>query len=227
MKKKLLGLALLTNLRLIERVDAITSDKPEIMNMFPKVFTGLGTLGDNYHIKLKENAIPYALYVPRNIPIPLRPKVQDELERMERIGVISKVETPSEWCAGMVVVPKKSGEVRICVDLKPLNKNVLREPFPIPKVDETLAILSGAVFFTKLDATSGFWRVLLAEASRPLTTFFTPFGRYHLNKLPFGVSSAPELFQRRMSQILDGLKGVVCLMDDILVFAASKTEHDS
>ena len=92
----------------------------------------------------------------RNIPIPLRPKVKQELERMEQMGVISKITEPSEWCAGMVVVPKKSGDVRICVDLKPLNESVLREPHPIPKVDETLGLLSGAVYFSKLDANSGF-----------------------------------------------------------------------
>ena len=70
--------------------------------------------------------------------------------------VISKITKPSEWCAGVVVVPKKSGDVRICVDLKPLDESVLREPHPIPKVDETLGLLSGAVYFSKLDANSGF-----------------------------------------------------------------------
>ncbi len=188
LKTNLLGLPAITNLQLIQRVNATTVDDHSIMKLYPKVFTGLGTLGGEYHINQKENVVPHALYVPRNIPFPLRPKVREELNRMERIGVISKVEKPTEWCAGMVVVPKKSGNVRICVDLKPLNETVLREPHPIPKVDETLAMLSGAKHFSKLDANSGFWQVPLAEVSRPLTTFITPFGRYHFNKLPFGVS---------------------------------------
>ena len=76
---------------------------------------------------------------------------------METIGVISKVDKPTPWCAGMVVVPKKGGDIRICVDLKPLKESVLREVYPLPKVDETLAQLSGATVFTKLDANSGFW----------------------------------------------------------------------
>ena len=96
----------------------------------------------------------------------------------------------------MVTVPKRSGDVRICVDLKPLNESVLREIHPMPKVDETLAQLAGAALFSKLDANSGFWQIPLAEESRSLTTFVTPFGRYHFNKLPFGISSAPELFQK-------------------------------
>ena len=96
----------------------------------------------------------------------------------------------------MVTVPKRSGDVRICVDLKPLNESVLREIHPMAKVDETLAQLAGAALFSKLDANSGFWQIPLAEESHSLTTFVTPFGRYHFNKLPFGISSAPELFQK-------------------------------
>ena len=112
------------------------------------------------------------------------------------------------------------------MDLKPLNQNVLREVHPIPKVDETLAQLSGATLFSKLDANSGFWQIPLAPESRPLTAFLTPFGRYCFNKLPFGISSAPELFQRRMSQILEGLEGVLCQMDDVLIFGCDKAQHD-
>ena len=109
---------------------------------------------------------------------------------MEAIGVIAKVDQPTPWCAGMVVVPKKSGAVRICVDLKPLNESVLREVHPIPKVDDVLGKLAGATVFSKLDANSGFWQIPLAAKSRLLTTFITPFGRYCFNKLPFGISSA-------------------------------------
>ena len=123
--------------------------------------------------------------------------------------------------------PKKSGAVTICVDLKPLNESVLRAVHPIPTVDETLAHLSGATIFSKLDANSGFWQIPLAKESRLLTTFITPMGRYYFNKLPFGISSAPELFQKRMKRIMEGLEGTVCHMDDILVFGADQVEHDS
>ena len=138
------------------------------------------------------------------------------------MGVISKVNEPTPWCAGMVVPPKKSGNVRICVDL---NKSVLREVHPLPKVNETLAQLSGAKVFTKLDANSGFWQIPLSK--QLLTTFITPIGQYCFNKLPFGISSAPEHFQKCMSAILSGLEGVVCQMDDILVFGKDQMEHDA
>ena len=99
----------------------------------------------------------------------------------------------------------------------------MREIHPIPRVDEILAQMNGAAYFTKLDANSGFWH---AE-SRLLTTFLTPYGRFCFNKLPFGISSAPELFQKRMNSLLVGLEGVLCLVDDVLVFGANRAEHDS
>ena len=96
----------------------------------------------------------------------------------------------------------------------------------MPKVDTTLAQLTGATMFSKLDANSGFWQIPLAKESRLLTTFITPYGRFCFNKLPFGIASAPEVFQRRMNDILSGLPGVLCHVDDILVFGATPEEHD-
>ena len=226
LKTNLLGLPAIRSLELLQMVAATEVSGEEIRSRFKNVFSGLGTLGEEYTIQLQPDARPLALYTPRNVPIPLRSKVQEELDHMEAMGVISKVSEPTPWCAGMVVVPKKSGAVRICVDLKPLNESVLREVHPIPKVDETLAHLAGAAVFSKLDANRGFWQIPLAEPSRRLTTFITPFGRYFFNKLPFGISSAPELFQR-MIKLLDGLDGVVCPMDDVLIFRSTTAEHDT
>ena len=226
LKTNLLGLPAITSLQLLQRINATHAADTDIRKRFQKVFTGLGTLGEEYQIQLREGAMPYALYTPRNVPIRLRGKVREELERMEAAGVISKVDEPTPWCAGMVTVPKKSGAVRICVDLKPLNESILREAHPMPEVDETLAQLAGARVFSKLDANSGFWQIPLAEESRLLTTFVTPLGRFCFNELPFGISSAPELFQKRMSKVLAGLEGVVCQIDDVLVFGKDQAEHD-
>jgi hypothetical protein len=223
LQANLLELPALIALQLLCRVNAVTSDD-DIVRHFPKVFEGLGNIGEEYTIRLKPDAVPYALYTPRNVTLPLREKVRDELNRMEAMGVITKVTEPTSWCAGMVVVPKRSGDVRICIDLKPLNESVLRETYPIPQVDETLAQLAGAALFSKLDANSGFWQIPLSAESRLLTTFITPYGRYCFNKLPFGITSAPELFQRRMSVMLEGLPGVLCLIDDIII---CREEHDA
>ena len=123
----------------------------------------------------------------------------------------------------MVVALKPSGQVRICIDLKKFNECVQREFHPLPHVEEILAQLT---VFTKLNANSGFWQIPLARKSRLLTTFITPFGRYSFNKLPFGITSALELFQRHMSAMLSGLSGVLCLMDDVLILGKDQTEHE-
>ncbi len=127
---------------------------------------------------------------------------------MEELGVIEKVNIPTAWCAGIVPVRKKNGEVRICVDLIRLNKSVLRERHPMPAVEQVLAQPSGAKIFSKLDANSGFWQIPLSPESTILTTFITPFGRYCFHQLPFGITSAPEDFQRRMSDILSEMQVV-------------------
>ena len=144
---------------------------------------------------MRPDAKPYCLFTPRNVPVPLCEKVQKVIQQMEDLGVISHVEEPIQWCAAMVVVPKPSGSIRIYVDLKPLNENVMHKIHQLPKVDITLVQLSSAKFFTKLDTNNGFWQVLLSKESRLLTTFIMPYGRFCFNKLPFGITSVPEYFQ--------------------------------
>lgn len=124
----------------------------------------------------------------------------------------------------MVVVPKQNGKVRICVDLTRLNESVCRERHILPSVQQTLAQIGGAKHFTKLDANSGYWQIELDPESAKLTTFITPFGRFCFNQLPFGITSAPEHFQRQMTEILGDIPGVVCLVDDILVMGRTQAE---
>ena len=224
LKKNLLGLPAIRALNLLVMVESI---EDEISTKYPSLFSGLGSFPDTYKIQLNPDVKPYALFTPRNIPLPQHQKVQNELERVESLGVISRINEPTQWCAGIVVVPKKDKSVCICVDFRQLNESVLREVHPLPKVEDTLAQVHGAVMFSKVDANCGFWQVPLSDSSKPLTTFITPFGRYHFNKLPFGISSAPEHFQRQMSKILSGLPGILCHMDDILIFGNSKEEHDT
>eukprot|EP00731_Ephydatia_muelleri_P032552 Em0024g96a len=228
LRTNLLGLPAILALKLVAKLEeTVEASLHTIVEKYPTLFQGLGSMGDPYDIQLQPEAQPYALFTSRNIPLPLRLKVKQELERMESLGIISKVDEPTPWCAGMVVAPKKGGAIRICVDYQPLNRYVCREVYPLPKVDETLAQLAGAKIFSKLDANSGFWQIPLTERSKLLTTFITPFGRYYFHKLPFGICSAPEHFQKRMSKILAGLEGVLCQMDDVLVFGRDKEEHNA
>ena len=225
LQQNLLGLPAITTLHLAWKVGETTM-VDDIRQQFAKVFSGLGTLGEEYEIKQKDGAMPYSLYTPRNVAIPCKKKFVRSSKRMENCGMISKIPQPPLWCAGMVVVQKHSGEVRICVDLKPLNEGVLKELHPIPRVEDTLAQLGGATVFSKLGVNSGFWQISLAEQSRQYTTFITPFGRYCFNKFSFGISSAPELFQRQTGRLLENLPGVLCLMDDMIAFGSNRKEHD-
>ena len=228
-RQALLGRPTIEALELISSVQSVEKGTMEAKCKFkfPKLFKGLGKLEGDFAISLKPDAKPHAEYTPRRIPLPWMEQVKSELKRMEENGIISPVEGHTKWCASMVVVPKANGKVRICVDLTKLNESVLRENHPQPCVDYTLAQLAGAKIFSKLDANSGFWQISISPESRPLTTFITPFGRFWFNRLPFGVASALEHFQKRMSQVLDQCQGVLCKMDDVLVHGPDQTTHDA
>ena len=181
LKTNLLGLPAIQALQIVQRLDAVEAQEQSIREQFPKLFTGLGNFGEDYDIQIKEGAVPHCVFTPRHVPFPMREKVQEQLDKMEAMDVISKVDGPTDWCAGMVAVPKKSGDTRICVILKALNNNVMHEVYPIPTVEETLGQVTGATVFSKLDANSGYWQIPLSESSKHLTTFVTPSGRYCFN----------------------------------------------
>ena len=145
----LLGRPVIETLKVVQTVNAVEAE--EVKEKFPNLFKGLCKLdGPDYIIKLKPDAKPHAISIPRKVPVPLLSKVKEELSRMEQMGIISKVDESTEWCAGMVVVPKANGKARMCVDLTKLNESALREYHPLPSVDHTLAQLAGATIFSKL-----------------------------------------------------------------------------
>ena len=228
LKNPLLGRPVIKSLNLLSRVCAIDSEAFDIISAHQKLFHGLGNLKGEYRIQLRSDAQPFALSTPRRVAIPRMSKKRKkkELEAMEKSGIISKVNQPTDWCSAMVVVPKNDGRVRICVDLTKLNESVKQGRHILPSVEQSLAQLGGAKVFSKLDANSGFWQVKLDPESALLTTFITPFRRFCFNRLPFGITSGPEYFQSRMSEVLDGLEGVVNQTDDTLVYGKTKAEHD-
>ncbi|VDI33051.1 Hypothetical predicted protein [Mytilus galloprovincialis] len=144
---------------------------------------------------------------------------------MEKLGIVEKVEQPTEWVSSMVIVERADGKLRICLDPKDLNRAIKREHFILPRREEITAKLAGAKYFSKLDASSGFWNIKLDEESSNLCAFNTPFGRFKFLRLPFGIKSASEVFHKAVCKILHGLNGVESFIDDILVWGCTKEEH--
>jgi hypothetical protein len=224
-KRNLLGVPELTGLNLLAVVNAMCSNEFDPIKQFPKLFKGLGIMPGLFKIELKADVKPVRLFSPRPIAAGLRKAAKDEIDQMLDKGVIEPVEQATDWCSGLTIVPKPNGKIRMCVDLTNVNKGIRREIYPLPRVSDMLSNLSEGVMFSKLDANAGFWQVVMDPESRLLTTFITPWGRFCFRRMPFGVSSAPEFYQRAMEKILKGLKGVICLMDDILVYGKNPSDH--
>ena len=222
----LLGKPAISKLGLINFVQEIEGSCPWFIE-YPKVFEGLGSMKNEVTIRLKKDVSPFVQAVPRRIAAARKQPLRMELDRMEKLGVIERIEKPTAWCSPCIVVPKKNGKIRVCIDFTKLNQAVMREFHPLPTTEEVLSELGSSCKFSKLDANCGYWQMKLSQDSQELTTFITPFGRYFCKRLPFGISSAPEIFQREMQKALMDCEGVVCQMDDILVYGDTQEEHDS
>lgn len=152
--------------------------------------------------------------------------VEDKLNDLLQEGIIERVEGYSPWRSPLVPVGKKDGGVRICVDFRALNKEILKETHPLPTIEILGAKLNGARYFSKLDIKDAFYQVEIHETSRFLTTFATHMGLFRFRRLVMGLSSSAEIFQRIMESVLTGLEGVFVYIDDILVYGRDKQEHD-
>jgi hypothetical protein len=147
----------------------------------------------------------------------MKQEIHAKIKDLENRGIIKRVTTPTNWISSMLTV-KKPGKLRICIDPRDLNTAIKRSHYLMPTLEDMLPNLANAKVFSVLDAKEGFWHIKLDESSCFLTTFWTPFGRYRWLRMPFGLSSAPEEFQRRQHEVLEGLSGAECVMDDIIVF---------
>ena len=156
--------------------------RKEILHKYPDIFAGIGRFGDPYKIKLRQDYTPVVLPV-RNVPYVKKQAMKQELDRMEALGVISKIDIPTEFVNSLVLTGKENGEIRCCLDPRGLNKSIERERYHIKTREEIFAELAGATVFSQLDLKSAYWQIPLEEDSKHLTTFGTPFGRYAFNVL--------------------------------------------
>ena len=145
---------------------------------------------------------------------------------MIEVGAIHKSNSP--WASAVVLVRKKDGSLRFCIDLQKLNAHTIKDAYSLPRIDETLDCLGGATIFTSLDLKSGYWQVEMEEESKPLTAFTVgPLGFHECEQMPFGLANAPATFQRLMENCLGKLHLSRCIiyLDDIIVFADNPKDH--
>ena len=133
----------------------------------------------------------------------------------------------SEWASPIVLVPKKDGQLRFCVDYRKLNEQTIADAYPLPRMDDCIDSLGDAKIFTTLDCNSGYWQIPVAEEDKDKTTFTSHMGTYRFTRLPFGLKNAPATFQRALDMILSGVRWQSCLiyLDDVIVFSSNEEEH--
>ncbi len=227
-KPAVLGRDWLSNLKLdlasLFKVDSGVFDVPE---KFPQLFAeGVGTLqGYQAKITLSADAKPQ-FHRPRPVPYALQQKVEEELNRLQKEDIIQPVEN-SEWAAPIVIVRKADNSIRICGDYKvTIHPYLEMDNYPIPNAQDLFASLAGGRFFTRLDMKQAYMQMRVDASSQWYLTINTAKGLFAYTRMPFGISTAPGIWQRAMDNVLTGMPGVSCYLDDILIVGQSEEQHD-
>lgn len=220
--KPILGGESCVELGLIKRV--MSTEKESLPDDWKtQIFNGLGCLKDfTYDIDIDKNA-DLEFSPPRKIPFALRDEVKKEIDNMVNLGVLEPVNEPSYAVSPLVIV-RKHNKIRVCVDPSKLNKFVKRRHYPLKTVEEIAGKIKGAKHFALLDCKRGFWQLKVTKRTSKYLTVNTPWGRFSYKRIPFGLVSAPEIYQQQMSELLKDFDNVECSMDDVLIFANSKVE---
>jgi hypothetical protein len=180
------------------------------------------------------NVVTHSINTSNHLPIKQRayrasPKEQEhikkEIESMEKEGIIRPSKSP--WSSPVVLVVKKNGKLRFCVDYRKLNNHTKKDTYPLPRIDEMLDALGKAKWFTSLDLTSGYWQVQVKEEDKEKTAFITKFGLYEFNVMPFGLCNAPATFQRLMEKVLQPVlwKKAMVYIDDVNIYSETFEQH--
>ena len=171
--------------------------------------------GDAKPIKQRPHKTPYAL----------RDIMDKAVDDMLKQGITSESNSP--WASPVVLVKKKDGSVRFCVDFRKVNAVTIKDSLPMPRIDDTIESFQGAKYFSTLDLMSGYWQIRMRERDKLKTAFVTPKGLYHFNRMPFGVTNGPATFQRAMDTMLHGMPRNMChaFIDDIIIYSKTFDEH--
>lgn len=226
--KPILGLNSLIELKLLQNssINSINiNNKEDIVSKNLSLFQGVG----EFKVPLELHIQPGAQAVvkpPRRVPHAIRERLACKLQSLQEHRIIEKVEHPKSFVSNLVIIEKSDGNLRICLDPQDLNKVLIREYHLIPTLEEMLTKLSNKSVFSVLDLSDGFYNIRLTDESTDLCTFSSPFGCYKFLRLPFGLSVAPEIFQKYSEQTFGDIPGVVIYCDDLLICADNEDEHD-
>ena len=177
----------------------------------------------NHSIRTLDNVPVNGPY--RRIPLSQIEQVREHLDKLKADGVIE--ESESDYCSPMVIVKKKNGEMRLCIDYRLLNKKTERDAYPMMRLDDLLDTVSGYKYYSSLDLKSAYNQINVVSEYRHKTAFTSPLGLYQFVRMPFGLVNAPATFQRIISRVFreEMFKSVVCYLDDILIFSNTIEEH--
>ena len=199
----------------------------QLFRQYTSLFEGIGKLkGTKVQLHIDTKVTPVAQKA-RRIPFHLRKKVEHELKVLEEQHIIERVDGPTPWVSPLVLIPKKNGAVRICVDMRRANKAITRKRYPTPTIDDLIHTLNGATVFSKLDLRSGYHQIVLAPQSRYITTFTTDQGLWRYCRLNFGTNSASEIFQKLINEQIRDISGALNISDDVIIFGKTQADHDS
>lgn len=220
-------LHIVVNPRAPSQVMIVEDDSLEeiLSNAMPVFRDKIGLLkGYAHQIILSRNATPVQHKL-RKVPLIIKDEVKVLIKDMLDTGIIEPVEA-SEWVSPVVILKKADGKLRFCVDLRSLNNCVVADVFPLPNINELLSTLGGARYFSKLDLRSAYHQIRLHDSSKHLTAFITSEGAFQFTRLPFGLCSAANVFQRMVTNIFKGIGKAIYFQDDILVFVSTLAEHN-
>ena len=221
--ESLLGIDTATALGVVKFANAVLADYE---SKFPNLFSfRIGKADKQISLSIRDDVEPIAQPY-RRVALSMMTRLEEHLAELVESDIIEKVEGPTTWVSPVVIVPKSNNKIRLCIDMRLANTAVVRQHYPVPTVDELLRDMNGSQFFSKLDLKMGFYQFVLSPESRDITTFSTHVGTYRYKRLMFGISAAPEIYQREVANIISGITGVANLADDIIIHGKSKAEHD-
>ena len=229
--KPILGTETLTKLGILKiepEINNLFKDNStaEIVDRYKSLFKEIGKLKD-FQLKIPiDSSIEPVCQTARRVPYHLRDKLSQILKELEELDIIQKTTGPTHWVSLVIVVPKSDGDIRLCVDMRRANLAVKRERYLIPTIEELHQEMNQSKIFSELDVKWAYHQIELDPESRDKTSFATHEGLFRYKRLMFGVSCAPEMYQRAMQQTMAGCKGVHNILDDIIVFASSEKEHN-